>query len=414
MDNKFFKLIRHNLRWLFYFSRYAVKQFYEQRGLQNASSLAYTTLLSLVPLITVMFSFLKGMPVFANMGESIREFAFDNFAPAFGESVQIYIQDFADKAGDLTTTGIILLIIIALMLIATIDNTFNHIWHIKKRRKATARFLVYWAILTLGPVLVGAGLFITSYLFSLSVILDIDESFGFRQQVFPLLPFITTGIAFTLLYLLVPNCYVSRRHAIIGGTISAALFELAKYGFGAYVKTFSAYQAIYGAIAVIPIFLIWIYISWVIVILGAHITFCLSSFRYVAERSGRKDVEWHFLDVCRVISVLWMAQKEGGSLSIPELRKHLPRIPFYQINEILETLESQHWVYRESGGSWLLSRDISGQTLLDIYRVVPNRMPLQDVKLGEEHMDKQLSKVLDQYHDRLEELLSIPVKSVLQ
>src|SRR5690606_1670964 len=121
-----------------------------------------------------------------------------------------------------------------------------------------ARFLVYWAILTMGPLLLGVGLFSTSYLFSLPLISGVDTTFGVKERLLSWLPFMTTSIAFTIIYILIPNCVVLRRHALVGGIAAAILFELAKYGFGIYVRTMPGYQTIYGALAVIPIFLIWI------------------------------------------------------------------------------------------------------------------------------------------------------------
>ena len=414
MENRILNFLWRGILWLGYFTRYSIRQFYRQRGLQIAASLAYTTLLSVVPLATVIFGMFKGMSAFESLGASIQSFIIGNFVPAFSDTVREYLTGFSQKAAGLTSTGIVVLIIIVLMLLATIENAFNVIWHVSKRRNIAARFMVYWAILTLGPILVGAGLFITSYLFSLSFVIDMNESFGFRDQLLPWLPFFTTSIAFTLLYILIPNCYVSRTHAIIGGVGSAAMFEVAKYGFGFYVKAIPTYQIIYGAIAVIPIFLIWIYISWVIVIMGAHITFCLSSFRFLAERVGRREHDWNFIDVCRIISILWNAQKSGRSLSVPKIRKQGATIPIYQINEIMEILERHYWVHRDSGSRWLLSRDLSGQKLIDIYRIVPNRMPLHELTLGESEQARQLKTLLERYHTSLEEILAVEAVSVLK
>ncbi|MFT5350023.1 MAG: membrane protein, partial [Gammaproteobacteria bacterium] len=144
MISKLLNSLQQACLWLFYFSRFSVRQFYRQRGLQIASSLAYATLLALVPLVTVMFGFLSGLSVFENMGDAIQTFIFNNFAPAFGDSVRQYLNEFSQKASKLTTTGIIVLVAIALMLMATIDSALNTIWHVRRRRNPVARFLVYW------------------------------------------------------------------------------------------------------------------------------------------------------------------------------------------------------------------------------------------------------------------------------
>ena len=230
--------------WLFYFTRFAVRQFFQQKGLQIASSLAYATLLALVPLITVMFSVLGGLPVFENVGYRVQTYIFENFVPAFGDTVLGYISNFSDKASELTLTGSGMVFVIALMLLATIDDALNSIWHVQNRRSTLSRFLVYWAILTMGPLLLGIGMFSTSYLMSLPVISGVDTGFSLEERFLSWLPFITTSIAFTALYLLIPNCYVSGRYAAIGGIIAAILFELAKFGFGLYVRTMPGFQTI--------------------------------------------------------------------------------------------------------------------------------------------------------------------------
>ena len=140
------------------------------------------------------------------------------------------------------------------------------------------RIFIYFSLLVIGPLLIGIGLASTSYLLSIPVIANVDTAFNIRTHLLSWLPFLTTSITFILLYILVPNCYVYKRHAAIAGIICAILFELAKYGFGIYIKEMPSYENIYGALAIIPLFFIWIYISWVIILFGAHITFCLSSF----------------------------------------------------------------------------------------------------------------------------------------
>jgi len=394
MSNRLIANFQHAFIWLFYFSRFSIRHFYRQRGFQIAASLAYVVLLSLVPLVTVMFGFLGGLPVFENMGDSIQIFIFNNFAPAFGDSVQEYLKNFSHKASRLTISGIIILVFFSLMLIATIDNALNIIWHVRNRRKPAARFLVYWTILTLGPLLVGIGLVLT--------------------QTLPVLPFLTTSVAFTLLYILVPNCFVARRHALIGGIFSAMLFEFAKYGFGIYVTSIANFEAIYGAIAVIPMFLVWIYTSWVIVILGAHITFCLSAFRLEAERSGTRDIDWTFTDAYRIIAALWLAQKDGRSLSIPDFRNLGIKIPHYQINEMMEALQQARWVQGKAEGSWFLCRDLATVSLMDLYRIIPNRIPLENSQPTTDEQTRKLNELLQQQHSNQSEILSVSIIKLLK
>ena len=257
---------------------YILHHFYLSKGMQVASSLAFTSLLSLVPLLTVMFGVFGKISALQEFSTLIQDFIFTNFVPEFGQIIQQYMHIFSVKASQLTISGSIILVLIALMLLATIDNAFNRIWRIKKTRNLIKRIFIYFSLLVIGPLLIGIGLASTSYLLSIPVIADVDTAFNIRTHLLSWLPFLTTSITFILLYILVPNCYVYKRHAAIAGIICAILFELAKYGFGIYIKEMPSYENIYGALAIIPLFFIWIYISWVIILFGAHITFCLSSF----------------------------------------------------------------------------------------------------------------------------------------
>jgi membrane protein len=414
MNSKFLKLSQLYLLWIYFFFRFATRSFYQLRGLQTASSLAYTTLLSLAPLITVVFGFLGMLPVFANQVEALQTFIFNSFVPAFGDTIREYLNSFSSRASGLTITGIIVLVIIALMLMATIDNAFNIIWHVRSRRNPAARFLVYWTILTLGPLLLGIGLLSTSYLFSLQVFSDTGSGYGVRGQLLAWLPFITTAIAFTLLYVLTPNCKVELRHALTGGILSAVLFEIAKYYFGVYVKSVPSYQDIYGAIAVIPVFLIWLYISWVIVILGAHVTFCLAAFRFDAESSASRYLEWNFIDVCRIVLVLRTAQIKGEAIAGKQFRRHGIKLPLYQINTIMAILAQSRWVHRTGGDSWLLTRDMSAVTLLDLYRIFPDRLVLPGSGGREVAGFNKLDQLMAEYHHNLEELLAVTVASIAE
>ncbi len=402
-----------SLLWLVLFFRYSVNHFVEQRGLQTASSLAYTTLLSLVPLLTVMFGFLGGMPVFKELSVVIQSFIFDNFVPSFGYSVQNYLFEFSKKASGLTFTGTAVLILIALMLMATIDNAFNKIWNVKTKRNPLARFLVYWAILTLGPLLVGVGLLSTSYLLALPAFDELYPSFGLKAKFLRIVPFLTTSMAFSFLYLLIPNCLVPKKNALIGGIIAAFLFEMAKFGFGVYVKAMPSYEAIYGAIAVIPIFLLWIYLSWVVVILGAHLSYCLSNFQLDNEGHQYGHKAWDFVDVYKIIALLWQSQKQGKSLIVRDLKKHGISLSQGQIADILYILAKANWVSRSSSGSYLLSRDLSETKVKDLHHILPCKFFTDDPSYPADAWEATLEALLEKYKTTTDEVLDVSLRDLL-
>ena len=406
MTENFLNILKQNLIKVFYFTRFFLRHYFMLRGMQTASSLAYTTLLSIVPMVTVMFGLFGSISVLSDFSEAIQNFVFANFVPEFGWTIQRYLADYSDKASKLTITGSMVLVVIAIMLMATIDNAFNRIWMVKKRRNPIGRLLVYWAVLTMGPILIGVGLATTSYFLSLPVVADVDTTYNLKARLLSWLPFLTTSIAFSLLYILIPNCFVSKKHAVIGGFICAILFELAKYGFGIYVREMPSYENIYGAVAIIPLFLIWIYVSWMIVLFGAHITFCLSSFRLQDEIELRSKGGWKLIDVLRVLELLYKGQREGKTLSIAEIRKSSVSLPQFEMNELLEHLKRKKWANQSSNGEWLLSKDMKETSLYELHHALPVRLPISDYELGQDRLSIKLKDCLTDYKQEVAQHLS--------
>ena len=241
----------------------------------NAGYLAYVTLLSLVPLIAVAVAIFSAFPGFEDTQVAIENFLFTNFVPASSDAIREHVSSFASNANQMTAVGISFLAAIALLLMKNVDATLNRIWRIKKKRPLMISLSVYWMILTLGPVLLGASIGISSYIVSLVSFAD-EGIPGFSGFLIKLLPFIISMAGFILLYTLVPNTRVPFRAAIPGALFAALLFELTKKGFALYISHFPSYEVIYGAVATIPILFVWVYLSWVVVLLGAEFTVCVS------------------------------------------------------------------------------------------------------------------------------------------
>lgn len=243
----------------------------------SAGYLAYVTLMSLVPLLVVMLSVLTAFPIFADIKELIEGFVYQNFIPASGDVVKEHISGFVDNASKMSAIAIAFLFLFALLLISAIDKVFNKLWRIDKKRQTITAFSMYWMILTLGPVLVGSSIATTSYIVSLVSLGDYDV-FGVSNILIRMLPLFASIFAFLILYLVVPNKVVNVKFAVAGALLAALLFELAKKGFAFYVTQLPSYQAIYGALASIPILFLWVYLSWLVVLFGALFTVCLEDF----------------------------------------------------------------------------------------------------------------------------------------
>jgi len=250
-----------------------VKRLREDRGFETAGSLTFTTLLALVPLVAVALALATPYPAFERAVDALGRYASDHLLPEGGAAVTRQIGAFAENAGELTRVGIAFVVVTALMLMHTVDEALNRIFRVQRRRPLVRRLVVYWAVLTLGPALIGASLWMTSFMVASSFgLLDLDEQ---GKAVLRLLPFVFTCAALTLLYMLVPYRRVELRYAATGGIVAGVVFEFAKRGFGLYVANFPTYKLIYGAFAIIPLSLLWMYLSWVVVLLGATLTAAL-------------------------------------------------------------------------------------------------------------------------------------------
>ncbi|MBL0711649.1 MAG: virulence factor BrkB family protein [Colwellia sp.] len=272
--------IKNSLPWRHYLSFfYFFKKRVKQEQLQVvAGHLSYVSLMSLVPLMVVALSVATAFPIFADIHQSVEQFVFDNFVPAAGDVVQQYLFSFVDNASKMSAVAISFLFIVALLLISAIDKAFNNIWQVTKKRRMITSFSIYWMILTLGPIFVGSSIAITSYIVSY-VTLGFDGRFGLSSLFFRLLPLLSSLAGFILLYMLVPNKPVPFKYALTGAFIAAIFFEFAKKGFAMYLTEFPSYQAIYGALAIVPILFLWVYLSWLIVLGGALITVSLQDYQ---------------------------------------------------------------------------------------------------------------------------------------
>ncbi|MCG9632543.1 MULTISPECIES: virulence factor BrkB family protein [Vibrio] len=256
------------------FSQYLMARMKHDRVNVNAGYLAYITLLSIVPMLAVLLSILSSFSVFADVGVVIQKFIINNFVPASGDAVHNALQEFVANTGKMTAVGSGFLFIAAMMLISNIDKNLNYIWRVTAKRRPVHSFSMYWMVLTLGPILVGASIASTSYVTSLNL-LQHEAVSGLYNFVIRKLPLILSFFSFFGLYLLVPNKKINFSHAAAGSLVAALLFELSKKGFAAYITQFPSYQLIYGALAAIPILFVWVYLCWLIVLVGAEVTAAL-------------------------------------------------------------------------------------------------------------------------------------------
>ncbi len=305
-------------------ARFVLQRAGEKKLTQVASSLTFTTVLSIVPMLAVVLALFTAFPLFGEFRLALEDFLTTNLMPpAVSDNVMLYLNQFAAKASGLTAIGSLFLIVTSISLIMTIDGAFNDIWQVEHQRPMRQRMLVYWAIVSLGPILAGASLWATSMLAheSLGDVDNLPTSIGFALS---LIPLVITGLGFTALFSLVPNRKVLWRDALAGGLGTAIVLEIMRAAFAFYLTRFPSYTVIYGAFATLPIFLLWIYMSWLVVLVGATVAAILPSIR-----QRRWALEHYtgdqFIDALRVLRMLWKAQASNlaAGCSISRLSEQL-------------------------------------------------------------------------------------------
>lgn len=280
-----------------------------------AGTLTFTTLLSLVPLLAVTLGLLSAFPLAERLRDQVQDFIFANLVPTAAEAVEHHLQEFTGKAAVLTAPGVVMLLVTSVLLVSSISNVLNRIWRVQARKHWMSRLLVYWALLSLGPLLMAASLGLSSYVMSLPLLRG-EALSGVQVWLLDAGPLLVTALAFTVLYLLVPDVRIRILPALAGGVVGALLFELAKRGFAFYLTRFHSYEMIYGALAALPIFLIWVHLSWVVILLGAEFAYCMASFsRLRAAGEERPALVLRY----RLLGHVWQAHGRGRLLRPEDL-----------------------------------------------------------------------------------------------
>jgi membrane protein len=382
-------------------------RFIEDRCMQASGALSFTTVFALVPLTAAILGILAAFPGFAGWRDQLTQWVFDNFVPAAGSTVQGYITQFADNASKATAVGVLVLLFSAISLMMSIEDAFNRIWRVQVARGATARFVIYWTALTLGPLLLVAALAISSYAFALPFIDVAEAQFSIKARVLAVLPFLIVWSAMLAAYMVVPNRTVRIRHALVGATIAALLFEGAKRGFALYATNYATYQAVYGALAMVPIFIFWIYLSWTIVLFGASITASLSAFDY-CPAAMRLAPGQEFPGLLRVLGQFVAAQRTGRGLHSADLRAAMPFLTDDLLQRYLGDLHRVGLIQRGELGEWMVVRDLASIDLLEIYEEGAYRLPL-DVDASAGDLTQSAAALLARLGEQVRVALDVPL-----
>ena len=345
------------------------KNFIHDRIFLGAGSLAFQTLLSIVPVLAVILSILSVFTVFAPFKRSIEDFLVQNFMPASGALLHQYLTDFIGKTASVPLLGGVFLFIIALFLISTVDHTLNEIWEVHAPRKALQGFTLYWTVLTLGPVLIGSSLAASSYVWY--TVFTEGPLLELKTRLLSYLPFINSIFAFFLLYMLVPNRRVRFVHAMSGGFLAAVLFELSKIWFVFYVTHISTFEHIYGALSVIPMLFFWIYLGWVVVLTGAEFVFCLGALKPLGVMAEPFSPLRGVPVILSILGSIWNAQKSGSSTNMNKILKTVHSVQPSDLRKIVDILLQNNFIHVTANGDLSVSRDLYSLTLFDLYAIMP-------------------------------------------
>jgi len=265
------------LRTTYRFWRHVSLRFWHDDLFTRSAALAFQTALALVPLFTIVISVLSAFPGFRTAVIELQNSLFEILMPHAKTEFRLELQSFIDKARQLTTLGVLALAIISMMLLHTVSGTFDVIYRVKRARSLATRFMAYWTLLTLGPLLFAVGFSLTASLFTNNAIFgELQETVGLVRSV---LPFLIECLAFSLLYWLAPSRPGRYLDALWAAVVAAVLFQLLKAGFALYIVYVATYESIYGAVAAIPVALLWLQLAWVTSLFGASIAASLPEWR---------------------------------------------------------------------------------------------------------------------------------------
>ena len=341
--------------------RYLIDRFIEDRLNANAAALTFVSLFALVPLLTVTLSIASALPAAGDIETKLSEFLLQFLLPESSTQVVQYLSTFIDQARSLTVFGVGILLVTAVLMLRNIEKALNDIWRNRANRRPLQSFLLYWAVLSFGPAAIGLGLGVRAYLFAATNDWGGIQLFGLGSILVGLMPFAISTIGLTALYAVVPNCQVPFRHALIGGVFAATTFTVARMVFTA-VMAESSYALVYGAFAAVPLFLLWIYVTWIIVLAGAVLAHSLSAFQ-TTEQAQTPPL----MKALDILYLFWRAQQQGRGIA--ELEIIRPNevlkdgIDADSWRRIRDALINAQWLKRLDRGHYLLSRDLHEVTL---------------------------------------------------
>ncbi len=394
------------------FARFLWERFLDDRLLQAAAALAYTTAFALVPLAVVVLGVLAAFPTFQQASGNLIDYVLSNFVPSSADAIKDQLATLTGNIAQLTAAGTVALVVSLLVTLNSVESTFNRIWRVASARPQLSRYLVYWTVLTLGALLAAASLSVSARFFSLPVF-DNPVGHELAQLAVGLAPVAIELVVVLLVYRVVPHHTVKWRHALAGALLAVLLLEAIKAGLGLYLDTFQGYQKLYGALAFIPILMLWIYLGWTAILLGASLASSLAAFRY-QPAAMRLPAGHEVYALLRLVGRFRQARREGRGLHTARMLELEPMLTDSLLQEFLARLDGIRLLRRDEEGEWLLARDLDDVSLGELYEACRLRVPADEAWLPchEDPLGRDASAMLDDLRLPLRDALRRKVGSL--
>lgn len=395
------------------FLLFVFKRFEADKCRQQAGSLTYTTLFAVVPMLTVFLVIISSIKALAPAREQLQHFIYSNLLPRSGVAVEQYLNKFTESSSNLTVVGVLILFVTAILMLSSIEEAFNHIWRVSKSRGGMVGFMRYWTIISLGPILLGSAFAVSSTVASMKFLSNNIAGYELNGAFWLwMISFTLTWVGFSLLYWTIPNRSVPLKSAFTAGLFSAVMFELLKQFFGLVMSNFTSYELVYGAFAAFPVFLLWIYLSWNIILLGVEISYAITAF------TTRTDINRHpVLILLDILELFYNQQKLGQTVSDRDALTILGRGEFENESSYLQLLQDNNLIKRTEDGHYMLARDLNYIDFWTFYRTLDYPLPKRE-DLGRVHQDDRWLKVIGplfvQSDDYLAAKLSIPLARIFE
>lgn len=406
------KLPFYDKTW-FQFVLFVIRRFEADRCREQAGSLTYTTLFAVVPMLTVFLVIISSIKALEPARQQLQQLIYSNFLPKTTIAFDKAFNAFTDKSSNLTIIGILFLFVTTVMMLTSIETVFNRIWRVRETRGGIVGFMRYWTIISLGPILLGSAFVISSAVASLTVLSDNFVGYEVNGKfIFWCISFALTVLGFFILNWTIPNRRVPIKAALIAGVFSAIVFELLKNLFGYIMSNFTSYEIVYGAFAAVPIFLLWIFLSWNIVLLGVEISYALTAFY-----SGKEQKRHPVIILLDLLELFYKKQIKGHAVSDEEALSVLGREEIGRWPSYVEMLEQQKLIRRTDNDDYVLVRNLDQVDFWSFYRQLPYPLP-QRQALGNLHPDdewmEKLGPTLIETDDYLSAKLAIPLSTIFE